>query len=130
MGVISLIESNSKLLQMAPSSQKKVGKEKRSIRSRTGLSINVSHIKKIFAKRGLKLNNSCLCAVGGVSEYFLAEIVELADHCSKDLKGKYIDRKHVAMAVHGDKELLETLKGITFFNMGNISAFGSSTQKS
>ena len=43
--------------------------------------------------------------LGAVMEYLMAEVLELAGNCARDLKMKTIKPRHVMMAVEMDDEL-------------------------
>ena len=95
----------------------KVGKSKRPATSRStkaGLQFPVGRIHRFLKQRflGKRIGSTAPVYLAAVLEYISAEVLELAGNASKDFKCKRITPRHLQLAIRGDDELDELLKGV------------------
>ena len=64
------------------------------------------------ARIGKKIKPDSVVYMGAVLEYLMAEVLELAGNCARDMKKKTIKPRHVMMAVAMDDELKPLFDGV------------------
>ena len=80
----------------------------------TGLVLNCYALRKRMygARIGKKIKPDSVVYMGAVLEYLMAEVLELAGNCARDMKKKTIKPRHVMMAVAMDDELKPLFDGV------------------
>ena len=76
------------------------------------------------ARIGKKIKPDSVVYMGAVLEYLMAEVLELAGNCARDMKKKTIKPRHVMMAVAMDDELKPLFDGVKV-NSRIICSFNS-----
>ena len=95
--------------------------ERKGLAARCGTMLPVSAINRYMKSQGFRLSKQCLAYVAGLTDYFYAEISELSTSVCKDVSGKSIDKKHVAMAISTDEELRHCFRGVEFLGVGHVA---------
>lgn len=89
--------------------------------TKAGLSLSVADVAARLARRlpGYTVTLSAAVAMAAISEYLIAEILELAGNAAKDEKSPSVLPRFVVLAVRGDEELDVLYNGV-IVGGGNI----------
>merc|ERR1711911_41934 len=83
--------------------------ERKFLATRCGTNLPVPAINRYMKQQGFRLPKNCLACQSGC----------------KDVSGKVVDKKHVAMAITTDEELQYCFKNVEFLGVGHVG-FSSS----
>merc|ERR1711911_203092 len=94
--------------------------ERKFLATRCGTNLPVPAINRYMKQQGFRLPKNCLAYLSGFLDYMHAEINELSQSVCKDVSGKVVDKKHVAMAITTDEELQYCFKNVEFLGVGHV----------
>ncbi len=83
--------------------------------SRAGLQFPVGRIHRLLRKGNYaeRVGSGAQVYLGGVLEYLVAEVLELAGNAARDNKKTRIIPRHLLLAIRNDEELNKLLAGVT-----------------
>ena len=91
--------------------------------TKAGLIVSASLVEKYLRENSdLKVSENSIIALAAISEYFLAEILDVSSKAASDDKKVRINNRHILVSVYNDVELKQVFEKLNIFlpNCGTV----------